>query len=521
MSLHPHAEAGDSLPSGAAAGPEPLAAALRLFRAFDAARVRHCHFKSNEHLLDGLAGLTDLDVLVDRSQARAVQGVLHAVGYKRFASWFSAAYPAVEDYLGFDAEAGRLVHLHLHYALVVGEKNLKGHHLASAPNVLDARVADADTGVAICDPDHEMQLLLLRFALKLRWRDSLYALLGRSFFRGGALREFRWLQSRIDRARLRRITAEEYGAKAGDLVVGLADAPPSIRRLHALRRAARPTLARARTFGRLEAIPIRVARELHALVAAFCRRKLGIARPLRRTNPTGGRIVAFLGPDGCGKSTLTREIREWLSWKLDVHSVYFGSGDGPSIWYVWVMKLPLRVVRRTRRLLGREVAPVPGATRGEEAARAAARPSMAKAFWALALALEKNSKMGAAVAARNRGMVVVCDRYPQVQVMGYNDGPLLAPWLESPSRLRRWIARFEHTFYARAAAAAPDLVVKLDVSPEVALRRKPGTRFEVERRRAALRQIEYGPGSESLVIDASRPLDVVRLEVKRAIWDRL
>ena len=69
-----------------AALPTPLAIALRLFAALDAAGVRHCHWKSNEHLLAGLAGDTDLDLLVDPERSADVDAVLLALGFRRFQS---------------------------------------------------------------------------------------------------------------------------------------------------------------------------------------------------------------------------------------------------------------------------------------------------------------------------------------------------------------------------------------------------------------------------------------------------
>jgi ABC-type hemin transport system ATPase subunit len=65
------------------------------------------------------------------------------------------------------------------------------------------------------------------------------------------------------------------------------------------------------------------------LLGGVNRRLLQLPVPLRRTHPAGGRIIAFLGPDGSGKSTLVQEIRRWLAWKLDIYPLYFGSGAGP------------------------------------------------------------------------------------------------------------------------------------------------------------------------------------------------
>ena len=153
---------------------EPLSRSLALFRQFEECGVPCCHFKSNEHLLEGLAGVTDLDLLIASDRARAAQGALQTAGFKRFSGRFAAAYPAVEDYLGFDTDTGRLIHAHVYYALVVGEPNLKGYQLGFDGAVLATRVVDRATGVHTSDPSYEMLLLLIRFALKARVRDCVW-----------------------------------------------------------------------------------------------------------------------------------------------------------------------------------------------------------------------------------------------------------------------------------------------------------------------------------------------------------
>ena len=62
----------------------------------------------------------------------------------------------------------------------------------------------------------------------------------------------------------------------------------------------------------------------------------GTRRRFRPATVTGkrvagrGLVVAFIGSDGSGKSTLTREMRAWLRYKLDVHGYYMGSGQGST-----------------------------------------------------------------------------------------------------------------------------------------------------------------------------------------------
>lgn len=502
-----------------AQAPLPLEAALQLFRRFDYAGVRYCHFKSNATLLRGLAGETDLDILVDRRQAPAVELALLASDFRRFRPTFAAGYPAVEDYIGFDREKGRLIHVHLHYRLVLGETHLKNYQLDLADTVLTSRIADPATGVYKSDPHHELYLLLIRSALKIRWRDYAMELCGKPFFRGHLHREFTWLLDRTEVSRVEAIARRELGPRGAALVADLLSAAPSIWKLRALKSCALERLSWQRRLGPVAARITRLARELYGIAGVVNRRLVHLPRPFRRTCCAGGFSVALLGTHGAGKSTITEEVRHWLGWKLDVYLVYFGSGAGPSSLLRWPMKALLGL--RRKMLVARR----PGQNRsasGSQSLHAPARLDWARVLWALALALEKRSKLKSCLRARQRGMIVICDRYPQVQTLGYNDAPLLGAWLDSPSRLRRRLARIEYRVYERATQLAPDLVIRLDVPPDVAARRRPTESLqELCRRRQVVRVIRYGEPCRLLEIDASGPLNEVVLAVKGAIWEGL
>jgi len=493
----------------------PLAALLALLRALERADVPHCHFKSNQHLAAALAGDTDLDLLVARSAARTAQAVLAAAGFKRFDAGLATGYPAVEDWLGFDADTGRLIHLHVHYALPVGELHLKSYALPLADALLETRVGDAETGVATSEPSHELLLLLVRYALKARGRDRVASLLsGRRHFRGGALREYQWLLARAEPARVRELAERELGAEVVERVAPMLERAPDLAGLLALRRVLRRVLAPHRTWSAPEAWLRRVSREVVQRATRRLRRRgVQLPRTFRRRSPIGGVVIAFVGCDGAGKSTVLAEMRRWLGWKLDVYSIYFGSGDGPAS----ALRQPLKWLRALQRRLRPPRPP-------EQRSRVLAprRLSFPRAVWALVLAREKAGRLRAAERARQRGLAVVCDRFPQSQVLGFNDGPLLSPWLESPSALRRRLARYELGVYQSATRLAPDLALKLDISPKVAVQRKPDMALEeCARRRAAVAALDWGPRCRHLVIDAEQPLETVLLEVKRAIWAAL
>lgn len=230
-----------------------------------------------------------------------------------------------------------------------------------------------------------------------------------------------------------------------------------------------------------------------------------------RRGGTPGRIVAVLGADGSGKSTLTTDLVDTLSAShRRVARLYLGSGDGPAAWY----RAPLRLLRRRLAPSGKNrtsPAAEPGGRRGKGGLLPAAR-----LVWAVTLAFEKVGKTRRAERARRRGVVVICDRYPQTQFPSGNDGPLLHEWTDGRSRALRSLARWETRTYARAAAVRPDLVLKLDVPLDTALARRPGLeRGYLAARIAMVRALDLG--APDLMLDASRPYDEVRAAALAAV----
>jgi hypothetical protein len=119
-------------------------------------------------------------------------------------------------------------------------------------------------------------------------------------------------------------------------------------------------------------------------------------------------------------------------------------------------------------------------------------------------------------------MIVICDRYPQNEFMGFNDGPRLNHWSQHRSPILRALANWEHAAYREATLHAPDLVMKLHVTPEVAARRKPDMPREVLPRKAqAVKSLRFPPETHVVDIDSDQSLEQVLQHVKQAIWERI
>jgi hypothetical protein len=152
--------------------PNSLESVKKLFGALALNNIRYCHWKSNLRLEHGLLGKTDLDLLVDPSQAVLLQSVLTEQNIKLVLAPPGKRYPGIEDYLGFDYKTGSLFHLHVHYLLVLGEQFVKNYHIPLEKHFLNSTVS-VGGWINIPTPELELSVLCLRALLKYRDRDAL------------------------------------------------------------------------------------------------------------------------------------------------------------------------------------------------------------------------------------------------------------------------------------------------------------------------------------------------------------
>lgn len=491
--------------------------------------ILYCHFKSNAHVVDGLVGITDLDILVDRAGYSKAVELLFLAGFKRFQTSKLMDYPAVEDYIGLDWHTGKLVHLHLHWQLVVGEPNLKGYRLPWENLFLNGRIWDERGYIYIAAHEHELLLLLTRITLKVRLRDRLKILLGKSCFNKGLNDEYEWLVTRVDRKKFYSLVQDVLGKGiAGQIKSLLTYRKLTNRDIFTIKNILFNSLQKYRTYCAHKAIIRRWRRELSKLYF-FIARRFGQPREILRRFPAGGGlVVALLGVDGSGKSTHCKGLVRWLGWKADVMSVYLGSGDGPSSLSRKVLTIAKKLVLLPRLIFFPQEKKINTAENSiaAESWRTSSKFIGSKSFaykiwlslWGIALAREKMVKLKKAFQARNLGMIVITDRYPQSQVLGFNDGPLLNdlknewPWSV--------FSRYEARKYQELRELSPDLVIKLEVSVETALLRKQDTPREMAHLKVqALQSLTFGSQTKVVTIDAKPPLDSVGVAVKRAVWD--
>lgn len=485
----------------------------QMLDAFEKNKIEYCHWKSNEHLAPALVGDTDLDMLFLPEQRSELDRILNACGLKRFRATPLMQYNAIEDYIGFDKETAKIWHLHTHYRMTLGEKHLKGYTITSwGYQILENRIW-SEQGIYTACYEDELILLLVRNSMKLRWRD-----IGKKIGPDDVA-ELTWLLQRIDKERLTAHAHQYLGEEAADEIVKLSSEKlikkAQMNCLHSiLRRELKPFTG----YSTASSWWIRSKRELYWLIGAVIRHAgLNTNKPNRRVSPSGGCTVAFLGCDGAGKSTTIAYVKKEFSKKLDVKTVYLGSGDGSSSLLRKPMKLVARKVggKGVGHAVEKEYADTQGTKK--RVSMKARLYSIAKVIWADTLANEKKKKLRQIAKARNNGMLVLIDRYPQTEIPGYSDGPLLTKYLEKGHGFLHKRAMKEFGIYQSAYTNPPDLALKLMVPTEVAIARKPEmTAKEINNKKEAV--MAMNPSRNSVVVDTSVDMTESFGNVMNEIW---
>jgi thymidylate kinase len=234
-----------------------------------------------------------------------------------------------------------------------------------------------------------------------------------------------------------------------------------------------------------------------------------------QTESLRGRVIAFVGSEATGKSTLLRETEEWLSADHRVRRIHAGKPPSTVITFVPHFLLPaLRAAFPRQRSL--QVA-----SEYQEASKTRDRPyPLMFGLRSVMLAYERRVLIRRAFAWSAQGTIVLSDRYPSSR-SGAPDSPQLGhlPVGNGNAALRRWLATLENRLYR--TIPAPDLVIQLTAPLEVTLARNLArAKTEAEdyvRFRYFLTSHYQFDGATVRRVDTDRHLQAVLRDVQQAI----
>lgn len=469
-----------------------------------AEKICYCHWKSNAAIDRSASGENDLDLLIHRKDRERFSALVAALGFKEAGHRGEAYLPGVISYYGYEPTAGRLIHVHAHYQLVLGHDRTKNYRLP----LEEAYLASATQQGLFYLPtvEFEFVVFVLRMVLKYATWD---AVLGRQAkLPAAAKRELTYLLERVQWAEVNRILADHLPVISPELFARAAQVIQE-----------RTTIRERITVGRLieQALQPYTRRAVSEdlFLKGWRRVENGVRRRLRRSITKarmsgGGTMIAIVGGDGAGKSTAISGLSKWLGKDLDTKRVHLG-------------KPPRSLATRLARTFVK-VMNLPAKLSGTKAVQAKQATASFPGYGALLLQLcTAHDRYWAYVSARrfvNDGGIVICDRFPLAQVRRM-DGPQIEQMAgpRAKQRFVRWLIQREAWYYERFIP--PELLFILRLDPAIALQRKTEEAPAlVAARSTEIWQTDWRD-SGAQVIDAAQSKEEVLATLKTLVWSHL
>ena len=454
-----------------------------------------------------------MDLLVHRADAPAFFSVIGPLGFK----------PAVTEggastchYYGLDERSGALVHLHVYFRIVTGGTILKNYRLPLEKMLLGR--SQQVGGMFV--PDRAAELISFVIRKMIEYATPIEALF---LAREGhsVAEELEWLLDGVRDEDVSRLLREHLPTLDVGLFRQCRDAIRSgsaVRRL-ALGRLVTSRLAQYRRFRGPRAAMIR---SRHVWNKVWGR--LVSAGP-KESLVSGGAIIAVVGADGSGKSTLVEGLSRWIGRDLPVAAVHAGKPPLTILTFVPRVLLPaLRKALPQYRLVAVESEGNDG--KPPSAAELRGQPLFfVYPLRAIMLAYERKRLLLRAHRRAASGTVVLSDRYASLQP-DVPEGLALSFLARDANPIYRWLAQVENRIYS--SVPAPDLVLYLQVPVDLACHRnltrnKAGgskPTGHIRRRYAQTAHLEF-PGVTVQGVDTEMEVAETLRLVKQIVWNAL
>ena len=219
---------------------------------------------------------------------------------------------------------------------------------------------------------------------------------------------------------------------------------------------------------------------------------------------TLGPLIAIVGSDGAGKSTVGEALLAWLRESRTVEMCHLGKQTGNV--GRWLRRLPMVGGKVDKSLLktGERVAEDRG-------------PGALSALVVYRLSMRRVRRFRRMMAIRRTGVTILADRYPQLAVPSPRMDGTHFNAANPRSRIARILGAREREAYEWMTSYPPDLVIRLNIDLATAAARKPDHRYaSLAAKIEQVPRLSYN-GAPILDIDATLPLATVLQQAKAGI----
>lgn len=468
-----------------------------LLDVFEKEGVTYVHWKSNLNIDKALAYDDDFDILVSTKDRGKVLRILNEFSFIRGLSKKDKWQNEIFHYFGIDLTEQKMIHFHLHFLLEIGHDYDKRSNLPIVENYLQNRQKYKYTYL----PEFEKEYILLvirillkndfkAFSLKLPYAQ-LRTLLKykKEVVKGGAYREFLDLKDKIDRNRLDTILASDFcfiEKEFFNKMEHIIDENNSLSKYFRIARKLNKKLKKFNNHSVLLSFWLLFKRINRGRISLF----LGNKDFLKKRNLSGGRIFAFVGGDGAGKSTNIDKLYKLLKKHLYTKKIHIGR---PKKFFLGTI---LRILSKVLRIVQfKDV-------------------SLALSY--LALAHDRYKYYRLALKLMNKGCIVLLDRFP-IKGIDKMDCPRIHQYF--PNKFI-YFAKLEQKYHDKINYCDKLFVLKLD--PEIALQRRPED--DADELRLRSRQIwdrNFSDYPNAVVVNTKDSFEVVERKILSEVWTNL
>jgi len=477
----------------------PLVASV--VNALETSGIRYCHWKSNNTVGDALCGIGDIDFLVPESDTERFRGIMLAHDFIRTQDPTRETTPHLEHWYGYCGSSPNLIHFHIYFRIITGGAIFKNRRFKVETLLLD-RTRKA-YGILLPKPELDCLLLVLRKMIEQPSLIEHYLFLKEW---PAVRKELVWLESQIDASCLTDALAAAFHKIEPELFFRCRDAllngSSTLERVilgHRVRRLAGTPL-----------IPEWIAslRRSWSFFMIIFRSKSGLSkRKLRRLNGKG-MLLAFVGPESSGKSTLSHRIASWLNEFCQITHVHMGKP--PATAATFLPRAVIAVAVRLRRILPRKNHCIAScAERTDSQVENRPHPIIA-----LLDAYERRALVRRVRRGVSRGGIVVTDRYPST-----NSETVDCPKIPTQGWWRL-LSTAERAIYA--SIPVPDRVIKISAPLELTIARnssRPNPEPEnfLRNRHSRVLRLHF-EGVPTLSLDNTGTLEDALSKIKPFVW---